>query len=502
MSAKKILIVLVGVMLGTASISSGAATQAQIDTARNKGLWWLFVHHNGEGRWGNSSIAAVASTASALEALSVAGLRGPIYSRGYSWLANAPSSSVDSLARQITAVNMGGGNTTRLTNDLMSARNTLLGWGSYARYDTSFPDTALALISLLPSTTYTTADAQQAVCRIMEAVRADGGWSYSKAGFPGTANSSIVPTAYNMLALKAAQDARGLTACSGVSITSRLNSSMSWLLTKKKTDSGFSTGSASSVIETAFAYRVLKQWNPADPSVVPALDYLLAQQSAADGSWSSNDFLTAMVTSLLPAPATPLADADGDGAPDAVELLVGTNPNVIDSRWIAPGNGQGKAGITIPMVLASDAILGQPFSFTLSAPIGGTPPYAWSVPSGNLPTGITLSSGGVFSGTPTVLGSYSFYYSAIDAASAQATTIGQINVYKSAPSLADGDLNGDGVVDVADVVLAERIALGLLVPTQTQLQHADVSPVWYPDGVIDAADVAWIRRKALGLESW
>lgn len=64
----------------------------------------------------------------------------------------------------------------------------------------------------------------------------------------------------------------------------------------------------------------------------------------------------------------------------------------------------------------------------------------------------------------------------------------------------DGDINGDSVVDVADVVLAERMALGLLVPTTAQRIHADVAPSGAPDGSIDAADVARIRRKALGLE--
>ncbi|TCV77497.1 dockerin type I repeat-containing protein, partial [Sulfurirhabdus autotrophica] len=66
----------------------------------------------------------------------------------------------------------------------------------------------------------------------------------------------------------------------------------------------------------------------------------------------------------------------------------------------------------------------------------------------------------------------------------------------------DGDLNGDGIVNVADVALAERMALGLLQPTADQLMHGDVAPNAAPDGIIDAADVSRIRRKALGLESF
>lgn len=66
----------------------------------------------------------------------------------------------------------------------------------------------------------------------------------------------------------------------------------------------------------------------------------------------------------------------------------------------------------------------------------------------------------------------------------------------------DGDINGDGMVDVADVALAERIALGLVTPTPGQLAHGDVAPSGVPNGTIDVADVARIRRKALGLEKF
>jgi hypothetical protein len=73
----------------------------------------------------------------------------------------------------------------------------------------------------------------------------------------------------------------------------------------------------------------------------------------------------------------------------------------------------------------------------------------------------------------------------------------------TATSLHDGDINGDGVVDVADVLFAERIALGLVTPTASQLAHGDTAPlvngVPAPDGTIDLRDVLIIERKALGL---
>jgi Putative Ig domain len=53
-----------------------------------------------------------------------------------------------------------------------------------------------------------------------------------------------------------------------------------------------------------------------------------------------------------------------------------------------------------------NAVLGQPYSETLQA-TGGTTPYTWSLVSGSLPTGLSLNSAGVISGTPTVGGNFS-----------------------------------------------------------------------------------------------
>ena len=48
--------------------------------------------------------------------------------------------------------------------------------------------------------------------------------------------------------------------------------------------------------------------------------------------------------------------------------------------------------------------VGTAYSQALAAS-GGTPPYTWALASGTLPTGLTLSTGGTISGTPTAAGS-------------------------------------------------------------------------------------------------
>ena len=76
-------------------------------------------------------------------------------------------------------------------------------------------------------------------------------------------------------------------------------------------------------------------------------------------------------------------------------------------------------------------------------------------------------------------------------------------LYISIASFTSGDINGDGKVDVADVLLATRIALGLLTPTPEQLLRGDIAPVTAgipaPDGEIGVPDLIVIQRIALGL---
>ncbi|MFO0722680.1 MAG: putative Ig domain-containing protein [Myxococcota bacterium] len=56
-----------------------------------------------------------------------------------------------------------------------------------------------------------------------------------------------------------------------------------------------------------------------------------------------------------------------------------------------------------------------PYNVTLRAQ-GGTPPYTWAVTMGTLPAGITLSTAGVLSGTPTATGQSAFQVTVTDSA--------------------------------------------------------------------------------------
>ena len=69
--------------------------------------------------------------------------------------------------------------------------------------------------------------------------------------------------------------------------------------------------------------------------------------------------------------------------------------------------------LTIQTPALSPGTVGMPYTATLHA-AAGTASYTWSVSSGALPTGLTLSGGGVISGTPTTAGTVTFTLKALD----------------------------------------------------------------------------------------
>ena len=71
------------------------------------------------------------------------------------------------------------------------------------------------------------------------------------------------------------------------------------------------------------------------------------------------------------------------------------------------------------------------YSQTLSA-TGGTTPYTWSLASGALPAGLSLSNSGTISGTPTQSGVFSFTVQVQDSSSHTATRSLTLNVAQSA----------------------------------------------------------------------
>ena len=96
-----------------------------------------------------------------------------------------------------------------------------------------------------------------------------------------------------------------------------------------------------------------------------------------------------------------------------------TDANTLSStRALSIVIAAGALAITTPSL--PNGQVGVAYNQSLAAS-GGTTPYTWTVASGALPTGTTLSGAGAITGTPTTAGTYNFTARVTDAASATAT---------------------------------------------------------------------------------
>ena len=99
-----------------------------------------------------------------------------------------------------------------------------------------------------------------------------------------------------------------------------------------------------------------------------------------------------------------------------------------------------------PLVITTDSLppgtAGSSYPQQSLSATGGSPPYQWSVSAGSLPTGITLASNGVISGTPSTAATYNFTIQVTDSANHSNTKAFQIviNPAATAPTISTGSL--------------------------------------------------------------
>ncbi len=106
----------------------------------------------------------------------------------------------------------------------------------------------------------------------------------------------------------------------------------------------------------------------------------------------------------------------------------------------------GASPLAITSTGLSNAQTGASYSAQLNA-TGGTPGYTWSIATGSLPAGLTLSASGMLSGTPGAAGSFNFTVAVADSGSPvqQQTAPMTMTVTRSALNLSSVSLAGGQV---------------------------------------------------------
>ena len=93
----------------------------------------------------------------------------------------------------------------------------------------------------------------------------------------------------------------------------------------------------------------------------------------------------------------------------------------------------GVPSLQIMTVSLPNGTNGAAYSQTLTA-FGGQTPYSWSLVTGGLPSGLTLATNGVISGTPTTSGTFNFTLKVTDATNSAATQALSLTISLSLPA--------------------------------------------------------------------
>ena len=157
-----------------------------------------------------------------------------------------------------------------------------------------------------------------------------------------------------------------------------------------------------------------------------------AYSAPAQAGGGTAPYTWSIASGTLPAG---LSLSAGTGMISGMPTTIGTSTftlEVTDSA-ATPAIATASLSITIEGVVSittsslPPGTVGVAYTATLAA-AGGLTPYKWSISSGTLPAGLTLSSGGTITGTPSSGGSSSFKVQVSDAESTPATTTKSLSI--------------------------------------------------------------------------
>ena len=177
--------------------------------------------------------------------------------------------------------------------------------------------------------------------------------------------------------------------------------------------------------------------NTALPSIsgVPAVGNTL---TVSNGTWNNNP--TSFAYQWRRCDASGNNCTNISGATSASYVVSSADSNLTLRTVVTATNSFGSSSatsgvvsISVPAITTSSlpvGAIGAAYSSQLAA-LGGIPPYIWSLASGALPGGLSLSSSGLISGNPTASGTFNFTIKVTDTASQIATKALSITINSS-----------------------------------------------------------------------
>ncbi|KAA8917981.1 autotransporter outer membrane beta-barrel domain-containing protein [Xanthomonas sontii] len=204
----------------------------------------------------------------------------------------------------------------------------------------------------------------------------------------------------------------------------------------------------------AFTLTVASPTLTLSPPALPAGTAGSAYSQALSATGGTAPYSYSLATGALPAGLSLSAAGVLSGTPTQAGSFVFT-ATVTDSTAGVPGQASRSYTLSIaaptltpgqPTLPAGTA--GTAYNQTLSTS-GGTAPYSYSVVSGALPTGLSLTTAGVLSGTPSAAGSFAFSIKVSDANGFSATQAYTLTIASAVPAPVAANDTGATLVDTA-----------------------------------------------------
>ncbi len=161
------------------------------------------------------------------------------------------------------------------------------------------------------------------------------------------------------------------------------------------------------------------------------------QQLTADGGQANTTYSWAVISNSLP----PGLSMDSGGTIQGTPTLNTTNTFTVQVNDNSTNTATQTLSLTIYGILQvtttslPSGTTNVPYNNQQLAATGGQPSYIWSLASGMLPPGLSLSTNGVISGTPTTAGTSNFVVRVTDSASVTATQALSLVVYTLSTSV-------------------------------------------------------------------
>jgi large repetitive protein len=187
------------------------------------------------------------------------------------------------------------------------------------------------------------------------------------------------------------------------------------------TDSGTSGAGAPFSVARNFTLEVAAPTLAITPASLPGATVGNGYSSSLSASGGADPYSFAVTAGALPAGLGLSPSGTLSGTPAAGGSFTFT----VTASDGSPAPGPFIASQTYTLVIAAPILTlpptslpggqrGNAYSATLNPATGGTAPFSYAVTGGALPAGVTLSSSGTLSGTPTSYGSFAFIVTATD----------------------------------------------------------------------------------------